>query len=304
MGLWEIATSTTQGASVVLQTDADADIRSGDLENESYNRSGMPVGNETLSIMPGSSSTRNYKAYLRFALPSNIDTVTSATFTISRADAGAWNFLIIGYGLNDNTPGEVDWFESNTGGITWNSAPGNDATSPSVFDVNSSTPIGSFTTTGYNNGGASGDSYTIASTSEIAPELVDFINADTNGYITIMLGRHESGLSSSVDQFKARTGEGPAYMDIPAPTLTLEYTASPGIAGDFDFDADVDGADFLAWQRGESPAPLSATDLADWKSNYGGNGIAAAAAVPEPSPAVLIAIASAGIAGLRCIRRI
>ena len=34
------------------------------------------------------------------------------------------------------------------------------------------------------------------------------------------------------------------------------------LAGDFNNDGVVDGADFLAWQRGESPEPLSAADLA------------------------------------------
>jgi hypothetical protein len=43
----------------------------------------------------------------------------------------------------------------------------------------------------------------------------------------------------------------------------------PSLAGDFDFDRDGDGEDFLIWQRGESPSPLSQSDLADWEANYG-----------------------------------
>jgi T5SS/PEP-CTERM-associated repeat protein len=55
------------------------------------------------------------------------------------------------------------------------------------------------------------------------------------------------------------------------------------IAGDFDADGDVDGRDFLLWQRGGSLNPFSATDLADWQANYGMGGlIAASTAVPEP----------------------
>ena len=54
-------------------------------------------------------------------------------------------------------------------------------------------------------------------------------------------------------------------------------------SGDFDCDGDVDGDDFLSWQRGESPDPLSASDLADWEANYGAPPLeAAAGAVPEP----------------------
>ena len=40
------------------------------------------------------------------------------------------------------------------------------------------------------------------------------------------------------------------------------------MTGDFDGDGDSDGFDFLKWQRGESPNPLSQEDLAYWKANF------------------------------------
>ena len=43
----------------------------------------------------------------------------------------------------------------------------------------------------------------------------------------------------------------------------------PSLLGDFDFDRDADGFDFLKWQRGESPNSLSQSDLADWEADYG-----------------------------------
>ncbi len=55
-----------------------------------------------------------------------------------------------------------------------------------------------------------------------------------------------------------------------------------GIAGDFDSDGDVDGADFLKWQRDN----LSTADLDAWKSNFG-TAAATLSAVPEPSSALL-----------------
>jgi hypothetical protein len=64
--------------------------------------------------------------------------------------------------------------------------------------------------------------------------------------------------------------------------------APPPQAGDFDEDGDVDGRDFLAWQRGDSPNPLSASDLSDWQTNYGFGTLAATTAVPEPSCFVLL----------------
>jgi hypothetical protein len=61
--------------------------------------------------------------------------------------------------------------------------------------------------------------------------------------------------------------------------------------GDFNGDSSVDGDDFLKWQRGESPNPLSGSDLAAWQANYGASGsLASAVAVPEPANLVLLAL--------------
>lgn len=48
--------------------------------------------------------------------------------------------------------------------------------------------------------------------------------------------------------------------------------------GDFDSDGDVDGRDFLVWQRNPSVG-----DLADWQANYGAGTLGAATSVPEPA---------------------
>ncbi|MEM8943813.1 MAG: PEP-CTERM sorting domain-containing protein [Planctomycetota bacterium] len=64
-----------------------------------------------------------------------------------------------------------------------------------------------------------------------------------------------------------------------------------GDLGDFDGSGNVDGFDFLLWQRGGSPNPLSASDLAEWQANYNA-ALAAAKVVPEPSTALLLTLAS------------
>jgi len=38
---------------------------------------------------------------------------------------------------------------------------------------------------------------------------------------------------------------------------------------DFDQDGQVDGNDFLLWQRGGTPDPFNPADLATWEANYG-----------------------------------
>lgn len=58
------------------------------------------------------------------------------------------------------------------------------------------------------------------------------------------------------------------------------------VPGDFDGDGNVDGRDFLAWQRGISPAPFSSGDLSDWQSVYG-NPLSAVTSVPESSSVFL-----------------
>jgi hypothetical protein len=74
-----------------------------------------------------------------------------------------------------------------------------------------------------------------------------------------------------------------AYKEgIIVPTL-----ADVGRPGDFNEDGDVDGRDFLVWQRGQSPSPLSSTDLLAWQQNYGAQGLSAVAtAIPEPASLV------------------
>ena len=56
------------------------------------------------------------------------------------------------------------------------------------------------------------------------------------------------------------------------------------LAGDFDFNGEVNGFDFLLWQRDPSVG-----SLADWKANYGMVAplSASSAAVPEPTTSTL-----------------
>ncbi len=70
--------------------------------------------------------------------------------------------------------------------------------------------------------------------------------------------------------------------------LSLVESVTPG---DFDLSGNVDGADFLMWQQGGSPNPLSQADLAAWQVNYGAGASpinTASTAVPEPTACILL----------------
>ena len=76
-------------------------------------------------------------------------------------------------------------------------------------------------------------------------------------------------------------------VDVGGIDFTQVSLAMAGLAGDFDNDEDVDGADFLVWQQGFGGS-FNASDLDDWQVNYGTSAsLAATQAVPEPTTLAL-----------------
>lgn len=63
------------------------------------------------------------------------------------------------------------------------------------------------------------------------------------------------------------------------------------LAGDYNQDALVDAADYVAWRKGASPNPNTIGDYNTWRANFGSgagtgagdNGLSAGSAVPEPT---------------------
>jgi hypothetical protein len=71
------------------------------------------------------------------------------------------------------------------------------------------------------------------------------------------------------------------------------FITTDALLGDFDNDGDVDGRDFLVWQRDPGVG-----NLADWQANYGLGGLGAAiAVVPEPASLLLIVLGMTLIGG-------
>ena len=77
----------------------------------------------------------------------------------------------------------------------------------------------------------------------------------------------------------------------------------PEALGDFDGNGHIDGADFLAWQRGQTSDELSSDGLTVWQSRYGDDvrigSSQATAALPEPPIGTIIVMTSLGIASRR-----
>lgn len=119
------------------------------------------------------------------------------------------------------------------------------------------------------NGLQYGPTYTLSHTSAVAGQ--------DNG-----LGLHKNRMGSTGGFFNQ------VVSNIVYDNLHIDYVST--VPGDFNGDGNVDGRDFLAWQRGSSPAPHSATDLATWQAAYNGAISRNFVAVPEPHCVTLVSI--------------
>lgn len=87
--------------------------------------------------------------------------------------------------------------------------------------------------------------------------------------------------------------DGGAIYQIDNFRLISEVSSS--LPGDFNEDGNVDGRDFLAWQRDPSVG-----DLADWQAHYGTGTLAAAAtAVPEPTTLTVVFLVGVALVSRR-----
>lgn len=107
---------------------------------------------------------------------------------------------------------------------------------------------------------------------------------------TIGRGMYNNGVTDWSD---ALIDEVRVSDSVLTPDQFLYLTVPGGIPGDFNNDNIVDGQDFLAWQRGESPNPLGPSDLAEWQAAYGGG--MSAVSVPEPATCALLLSVLAGL---------
>ena len=63
----------------------------------------------------------------------------------------------------------------------------------------------------------------------------------------------------------------------------VRLDSSPALGGDFDFDGNVDGNDFLVWQRSVTLNDSNLFDLAAWQTNFAADPMSVTLVVPEPT---------------------
>jgi hypothetical protein len=196
---------------------ADAFIQDGDTTG---NTSNVNFGSGSRLVVKRNGGTEsNRKAYLRFSLAGVQEPIVSASFTLSLAAIfGPSTFSYRVYGLNDGDAGDLagGWLETGAGSITWNNAPANTNT-PNGLVNSRVTDLGSFTVSST---AAVGDAFTLST-----PSLLNFLNADTNNLVTLIVVRNEFG--SPVHNFYAREAASSVR-----PTLELNsVTAVPAPPG-------------------------------------------------------------------------
>ena len=180
-----------------------------------------------------------YKVYVRFDLSSVTEPLGSATLALTTID-GQFSDGTMVWGLNDGDAGEL-WDEM---AMTWNNAPANDMGGAAF--LGNATFLGHFQNV-VNAPGGTGDFPDDA--------LKDFLNADTNGVVTLMF--------ASLNGFTyLAPKEHPAYSP---PTLTLATGTT--VPGDLDGDGFVGQADLdiVLGEWGNSPP-------SDLRADPDGNG--------------------------------
>jgi len=100
----------------------------------------------------------------------------------------------------------------------------------------------------------------------------------------VEIGEFASGQNFSIDIPDITT----AFKSTYDFTIRLQAVPVPEVEGDFDQDGDVDGADFLTWQREPNLGSLT-----DWRTNFGSGVLQAGSsvAVPEPTRMTLLVVA-------------
>lgn len=127
---------------------------------------------------------------------------------------------------------------------------------------------------------------------------IDTVSANSNDLLLYRayLGRTEVAAGSSIEAFLDDWSTSDNNLRTWYDGLGYSLVSNTLLAGDFDQDGDVDGRDFLLWQRGKGTI-YDETDLADWRANYGQSSFDATQGqrIPEPTAWLLFMTATSAL---------
>lgn len=234
--LWAGALYAQGDNTVALPPDADSYIRRGDP--------GRNFGNSGSLVIKDGDPTYDRDAYMRFDLSTiAVSRVVGValTLTVSGNNRGTSSatasHTVYVYGLKDSVY-QDDWVEGNggtdgipAGEITWNNAPANNRGNAGF--TSDAEYLGSFSVTRSDGPGA---------VKRFAPgeALLAFLQADTDGMVSILLKRNYSGYNLGFASRESTTWAGPRLE------LTYSSEPYPFVRGDPDGTGEPDMADALA----------------------------------------------------------
>ena len=171
---------------------------------------------EVIGVKRDTALGNSRKGYLRFDIGSSFGSVSDASLNLSYAGTNSGSInrpanpsTYTVYGLKDNHLQE-NWSET---GITWNNAPGNITSSTSGFNSSETTFLGTFDInfSTINIGDQLGFT---------TPALIDFLNDDSNGLISLLLSRSQANFS--IEYFSSK--ENALLLE---PTLSITAVPLP-----------------------------------------------------------------------------
>ncbi len=196
-------------------------------------------GDDQINARTDFDGDRNDVILLRFDISSLSEPAISSTLSLYwQRDDGSTGKTLTLWGLNDLAPNETSWLESD---VTYNTAPGMIAdgmipsdeviaghTNDDIRDLDSSVLTALVADQDY--GPQVLDAaYTFSSTA-----LTDFLNADTNGQVTFLITRGETGDLNSSNQarFQVKEVGTGAFLDVTVPEpATFALLAGLGVLG-------------------------------------------------------------------------
>lgn len=221
------------------------------------------------------------KTYLRFdlsTLPLSVKEASGVTLGLRLAPAEGksmpgkvWTFNVFGLkdAARDDATRDEDWGEKEA---AWNNAPANDPTSPIKLKTGDVTPLGTFIITGT---GVAGQSIAFSSR-----PLLKFLKSDTNGQVTLIITRQESGDGPDNDVMhifvsKESATHAPPVLSVafhgesPALPTAAQWATLPVAPKPLPFESDI--AAFEAADRQNPPAKggvvfVGSSSIRVWKT--------------------------------------